>query len=78
MLSTVIILLGLCIPCEGLFGSTSLQDYIDSFVDAAKFKLEGKLSLNDSTISHIWSYFKTKYNRAYSSMGLLEIKLFSF
>ncbi len=76
ILCTVVLLIGLCTPCEGLFGSTSLQDYIDSFVDAAKYKLEGKLSLNDSTISQIWSYFKSKYNRVYSSIGLLEIKLF--
>jgi len=76
ILCTVVLLIGLCTPCEGLFGSTSLQDYIDSFVDAAKYKLEGKLSLNDSTISQIWSYFKSKYNRVYSSIGLLEIRLF--
>ncbi|CAF1360292.1 unnamed protein product [Adineta steineri] len=68
ILFTFILLIGLCRPSEGLFNSISLQDYIDSFVDAAKFKIEEKLSLNDSTISHIWSYFKTKYNRVYSSI----------
>ncbi|UJR21801.1 hypothetical protein I4U23_024879 [Adineta vaga] len=64
ILCTVILLSG----CQGLFSGTSLQDYIESFVDAAKFKIEGKLNMNDSSISQIWSFFKSKYGRVYSSM----------
>ncbi|CAF3280247.1 unnamed protein product [Rotaria socialis] len=66
---TGIILISLCTPCEGIFGSSSLQDYVDSLVDAAKFKFDGVLNLNDSVINQIWSAFKTKYGRAYSSLG---------
>lgn len=62
-------LLGCCAPVQGLFGSSSLQDYVDGLVDAAKFKLEGMLSINDSTVNRMWSYFKSTYGRAYSSMG---------
>ncbi|CAF1551468.1 unnamed protein product [Adineta ricciae] len=68
MLYTVILLIGLCMPSEGLFSGASLQDYIDSFVDVAKYKIEGKLSLNDSSIGQIWSFFKSKYGRVYSSI----------
>jgi hypothetical protein len=64
---TVIILIG---SSEGLFGGQSVQDYIDNLVDKAKLKLEETLSLNDSTIQYIWTYFKSKYHRAYSSFGL--------
>ncbi|CAF0831642.1 unnamed protein product [Rotaria sp. Silwood1] len=66
-LFSAIYLFGLYKPTQGLFDGSSLQDYIDNFVDAAKFKLEGMLSLNDSTVSRIWSYFKSKYGRAYAS-----------
>ncbi|CAF2421402.1 unnamed protein product [Rotaria sp. Silwood2] len=66
-LFSAIYLFGLCKPTQGLFDGLSLQDYIDNFVDAAKFKLNGMLSLNDSTVSRIWSYFKSKYGRAYAS-----------
>ncbi|CAF1582317.1 unnamed protein product [Rotaria magnacalcarata] len=60
--------IGLYTPCEGIFGSSSLQDYIDSLVDAARFKFDGVLSLNDSAIHQIWSFFKNKYGRVYSSI----------
>jgi hypothetical protein len=69
ILFSAFFLLSFCKPAQGLFGDSSLQDYIDNFVDAAKFKLNGILSLNDSTINRIWSYFKSKYGRAYSSLG---------
>jgi hypothetical protein len=69
ILFSVIFLLSSCTPTQGLFTSSSLQDYIDSFVDAAKYKLDGILNLNDSTIDRIWSYFKSKYGRVYSSLG---------
>lgn len=67
------LLLIFCTPTEGLFGGSSLQEYVDGFVDAAKFQLNGILSLNDSSINRIWSYFKSKYGRAYSSLGLFGI-----
>ncbi|CAF0736161.1 unnamed protein product [Rotaria sordida] len=67
-LISAICLFGLCKPTQGLFDGLSLQDYIDNFVDAAKFKINGILSLNDSTVNRIWSYFKSKYGRAYSSL----------
>ena len=73
MLCTTILLIGLCTTSEGLFGGASLQDYIDSFVDAAKYKIEGKLSLNDSSIGQIWSFFKSKYGRVYTSIGLYRV-----
>jgi hypothetical protein len=69
ILFSAIFLLGFCTPVQGLFGDSSLQDYIDNFIDVAKFKLDGILSLNDSTINRIWSYFKSKYGRTYSSLG---------
>ncbi len=69
ILLSSIFLLSFCTPVQGLFGDSSLQDYIDNFVDATKFKLNGILSLNDSAINRIWSYFKSKYGRAYSSLG---------
>ena len=69
ILFSAIVLLSFCTPTQGLFGGLSLQDYVDNFIDAAKFKLDGILSLNDSTINRIWSYFKSKYGRAYSSLG---------
>jgi hypothetical protein len=64
---TVIILIG---SCEGLFNGGSLQDYVDNFIDTAKLKLEGVVNLNNSAIQNIWTYFKTKYHRVYSSFGL--------
>lgn len=78
VLFSAILLLGFCTPIEGLFGSSSLQDYIDGFVDAAKFQINGMLSLNDSTVSRVWSYFKSHYGRAYSSLGLFEMSSFCF
>jgi hypothetical protein len=69
ILFTVIILIGLCIPCQGIFGGTSLQDFVDDIVDAAKSHFEGILSLNDSAIGEIWYFFKSKYRRVYSSIG---------
>ncbi|CAF1265855.1 unnamed protein product [Adineta steineri] len=65
---TAICLLGLCRPTDGLFGTTSLQDYVDNLVDAAKFKFEGMLSVNDSVVGRMWTFFKSKYGRAYSSL----------
>lgn len=73
VLFSAVLLLGFCTPIEGLFGSSSLQDYIDGLVDAAKFQINGMLSLNDSSVSRIWSYFKSQYGRAYSSLGLFGI-----
>jgi hypothetical protein len=69
ILFSISIFLGLFLPCEGLFGGDSLQDFIDGFVDAAKFHLEGIISLNDSAIHEMWYYFKTKYHRVYSTIG---------
>ena len=69
ILFTLIVLIVLCKPCEGLFHRLSLQDYVDSFIDAAKFQIEGILSLNDSSINKIWTFFKSKYGRGYSSFG---------
>ena len=69
ILFTAILLIGLSIPCEGLFHGTSFQDYVDSFVDAAQFQLDGIININASSISDIWSYFKSKYGRIYSSFG---------
>ena len=76
ILFSTLLLLVFCTPTEGLFGGASLQDYVDNVVDAAKFQLNGMLSLNDSSVNRIWSYFKSKYGRAYSSLGLFCI--FSF
>jgi hypothetical protein len=69
ILLSTIFLLGFCTPAQGLFGGLSLQDYIDGIVDATKFKINGILSLNDSTIARVWSYFKSKYGRVYTSLG---------
>jgi hypothetical protein len=68
ILFSVILLLGFCTSAQGLFGTSTLQDYADSFVDAAKYQINGMLSLNDSSISRIWSYFQSRYNRSYSSI----------
>lgn len=70
ILFSTLLLLVFCTPTEGLFGGASLQDYVDGFVDAAKFQINGMLSLNDSSVNRIWTYFKSKYGRAYSSLGL--------
>jgi hypothetical protein len=69
ILFSAILLLGFCTPAQGLFSGLSLQDYVDQVVDNTKFKLNGILSLNDSTVVRIWSYFKSKYGRVYSSFG---------
>ncbi|CAF0799668.1 unnamed protein product [Adineta ricciae] len=63
-----ICLVGFSTPVQGLFSGTSLQDYIDGLVDAAKFKIQGMVSLNDTTVGRMWSYFKSKYGRVYSSL----------
>ncbi len=68
-LFSAIFLLGFCTPIQGIFGGSSLQDYIDQFVDTAKFQVNGIFSLNDSSINRIWSYFKSKYGRAYTTLG---------
>lgn len=68
-----VLLLVCAVPAQGLFSSGSLQDYVEGLVDAAQFKLQGMLSVNDSTLGRIWSYFKTKYGRAYASLGQLHI-----
>ncbi|CAF4982834.1 unnamed protein product [Rotaria sp. Silwood1] len=67
ILFTVIVLIDLSTSNEELLARRSLQDYVDSFIDAAKFKFQGILSLNDSSIRQIWSFFKAKYHRLYSS-----------
>ncbi|CAF3536832.1 unnamed protein product [Rotaria socialis] len=67
VLFSTIFLLSIFTPTESLFSGTTFQDFVDSFVDASKFKFEGILSLNDSAISRIWSYFKSKYGRVYAS-----------
>lgn len=69
ILFTSIFFLSICKPTEGLFESLNFQEYVDSFIDATKFKIDGILSLNDSSINRIWSYFKSKYGRAYKSLG---------
>lgn len=69
LLILVVLTTVLFVPSQGLFGSTSLQDYVESFIDAANFKFDGALNLNDSAIGRIWSFFKSKYGRAYSSVG---------
>lgn len=56
--------------CAGLFGGASLQDYIDRVVDVAKLHFDTVASMNDSTISNIFNFFKSKYGRVYSSLGL--------
>ncbi|CAF3348590.1 unnamed protein product [Rotaria sp. Silwood2] len=67
ILFTLILLIGLCTSREEPLDRRSLQDFVDGFVDAAKFKFQGVLSINDSAISQIWSFFKTRYQRFYSS-----------
>lgn len=68
ILFLTIVLLGFCVTkTDGLFESLNLQEYVDKVVDIAKFKLDGILSVNDSTVSRIWSFFKTTYGRSYSS-----------
>ena len=65
-----VLVLAAATPADGLFsGSSSLQDYVNGFVDTAKARMEGAVSLNDTAVSRIWAYFKTKYGRTYSSMG---------
>ena len=63
-------LIAVTVPCEGLFNGESLQDYIDRFVDRTKARWEDVVNLNDSAVNRIWNYFKTKYDRVYSSSGL--------
>ena len=69
-LVVAVLVLAAATTAEGLFSSgSSLQNYVDGFVDAAKARVEGAVSLNDTAVSRIWAYFKTKYGRTYSSMG---------
>ncbi|CAF3313614.1 unnamed protein product [Rotaria sp. Silwood2] len=67
ILFTLILLIGLCTSSEEFHDRRSLQDYVDRLVDANKFRLQGVSSINDTTIRRIWSFFKEKYRRFYSS-----------
>ncbi|CAF3966931.1 unnamed protein product [Rotaria sordida] len=69
ILFIVIFLISLCTASDELLDRRSLQDYIDSFIDIGKLKNEGVLSLNGTTLRKIWSFFKAKYHRSYSSTG---------
>ncbi|CAF3301378.1 unnamed protein product [Rotaria sp. Silwood2] len=69
ILFSLILLVGLCTSSEEFHDRRSLQEYVDSFVDVNKFKLRGSSSINGSAISQIWSFFKAKYRRYYSSTG---------
>ena len=69
LLTVVAFLLVFSPPVHGLFASNSLQEYIESFIDAAKFEFEGTINLNESAIGQIWFYFKSNYGRVYSSVG---------
>lgn len=74
VLCLALLLLVCAVPAQGLFGSGSLQEYVENLVDAAQFQLQGMLSVNDSTVSRIWTYFKTKYGRAYASVGRVNLR----
>lgn len=70
ILFTGILLIDLYVPCEGLFGTSGpFQDFVDKFVDIDKFKDIGLKSLNSTAWETIWAFFKTKFNRHYSSSG---------
>ncbi|CAF4217233.1 unnamed protein product [Rotaria sordida] len=69
ILFIVIFLIDLCTARDKFLDRRSLQDYIDSFIDIGKLKNEGVLSLNGTTLRKIWSFFKAKYHRWYSSTG---------
>ncbi|CAF4310722.1 unnamed protein product, partial [Rotaria sordida] len=68
ILFTLILLIGFCTSTNRLLARRSLQDYVDSFVNIGKIQLRGGvLKLNDTVIRRIWSFFKAKYRRIYSS-----------
>ncbi|CAF1251730.1 unnamed protein product [Rotaria sordida] len=67
ILFTFILLIGLSSCRDKFLTRTSVQDYVDKFVDVVKFKHQGILSLNKTAIRQIWSFFKAKYRRFYSS-----------
>ncbi|CAF1168803.1 unnamed protein product [Rotaria sordida] len=68
ILFTLILLIGFCTSTNQLHARRSLQDYVDSFVNTGKIQLRGGvLKLNDTVIRQIWSFFKAKYRRIYSS-----------
>ena len=76
--SVVILVVCLNLPVNAFFGTDSLQDFVESLVDATKFKLEGQLNLNDSAFGRVWSMFKSNYGRAYSSIGSFHQENFKF
>ncbi|CAF1140679.1 unnamed protein product [Rotaria sordida] len=67
ILFIVIFLIGLCTASDEHPGRTPLQGYVEKFVDAGKLKYQGVLSLNNPVLRRIWSFFKAKYHRSYSS-----------
>ncbi len=69
ILCTAILLIGICVPCEGFLSQGPFQDFIDNYVDIEKFKQEGIRSLNSTAMKHIWDYFKSKFRRHYSTTG---------
>jgi hypothetical protein len=69
LFSTAILLIGIYVPCEGHIDSTNFQGFIDNYIDVETFKEEGFKSVNATAIHHIWTYFKTKFLRQYSSSG---------
>jgi len=69
ILFIAIVLIGIYVPCEGFLSQGPLQEFIDNNVDIEKFKQQGIKSVNDTTLKHIWSYFKSKHARHYSSSG---------
>ncbi|CAF3763071.1 unnamed protein product [Rotaria sp. Silwood1] len=76
ILFTLIFLIGFCTSTDQLLAHTSLQDYVDNFVADGKIQLlSGRLKLNDSVIRQIWSFFKEKYHRFYSSNGEEKARL---
>ncbi|CAF3825991.1 unnamed protein product [Rotaria sp. Silwood1] len=70
ILFTLILLISFCTSTDQLLARRSLQDYVDHFVDTGKIQFRGgTLKLNDTVIRQIWSFFKAKYHRLYSSNG---------
>ena len=67
-----ICLFGVFIPAQEV-SAASLQSFVENVVDIAKFEIYGLTHLNDSAVFHMWDFFKTKYNRAYESIGLFTI-----
>lgn len=66
---TSILLISVCLPCEGLFHGTTLQIFIDHLIDGPKFKMEGLKSINSTAWDSIWSFFKSAFHRHYPSTG---------